>query len=117
MYELKKEKRLTKNREYQYVYRRGRSYVNRLAVLYVLPRSPKQPARVGFVTGKKIGCAVERNRCRRLMKEVYRLHQFELMDGVDLVLIGRSKLKYAGYEQAERSIMQLFRHAKVLQKK
>lgn len=53
MYELKKEKRLTKNREYQYVYRRGRSYVNRLAVLYVLPRSPKQPARIGFVTGKK----------------------------------------------------------------
>ena len=72
MYELKKEKRLCKNREYQVVYRRGKSYVNRLAVLYVLKRSPKQPARIGFVTGKKIGCAVERNRCRRLMKEVYR---------------------------------------------
>ena len=73
--------------------------------------------RIGFVTGKKIGCAVERNRCRRLMKEVYRLHQFDLKDGFDLVLIGRSSLKYAGYAEAEQSILQLFRHARVLKKK
>lgn len=116
MYELKKEKRLCKNREYQAVYRRGKSFVTRLAVLYVLKRSPKQSARIGFVTGKKIGCAVERNRCRRLMKEVYRLHQHELTDGIDIVLIGRSNLKHAGYAQAERSIMQLFRHAGILRK-
>ncbi|MCQ5343800.1 ribonuclease P protein component, partial [Megasphaera massiliensis] len=44
--------------------------------------------------------AVERNRCRRLMKEVYRLHQFDQKDGLDLVLIGRSSLKYAGYAEA-----------------
>ncbi len=116
MYELKKEKRLCKNREYQIVYRYGKSFVNRYAVLYVLKRSPKQASRIGFVTGKKIGCAVERNRCRRLMKEVYRLHQFELADGFDLVLIGRSYLKNVGYEQAERNIMQLFRQAGVLRK-
>ena len=85
MYELTKEQRLCKNREYQLVYRRGKSYVNRRVVLYVLPRSPKQPTRIGFVTGKKIGCAVERNRC--------------------------------GYKEAEQSILQLFRHARVLKKK
>ena len=117
MYELTKEQRLCKNHEYQLVYRRGKSYVNRRVVLYVLPRSPKQPTRIGFVTGKKIGCAVERNRCRRLMKEVYSLHQFELRDGFDLVLIGRSSLKYAGYKDEEHSILQLFRHARVLKKK
>ena len=50
MYELTKEQRLCKNREYQLVYRRGKSYVNRRVVLYVLPRSPKQPTRIGFVT-------------------------------------------------------------------
>ena len=117
MYELKKEKRLCKNREYQLVYRHGRSVVNRLAVLYVLPRSPKQPTRIGFVTGKKIGCAVERNRCRRLMKEVYRLHQYEMKDGYDLVLIGRGYLKQVGYQEAERSILQLFRRANVWKKR
>ena len=48
MYELTKEQRLCKNREYQLVYRRGKSYVNRRVVLYVLPRSPKQ--RPGLVS-------------------------------------------------------------------
>jgi ribonuclease P protein component len=117
MYELSKEKRLRKNREYQFVYHNGKSYVNRLVVMHVLPRSPKHHTRVGFVTGKKIGCAVERNRCRRLMKEVYRLHQYELVDGYDIVLIGRSFLKEVGYQEAEQSILQLFRRAKVLTKK
>lgn len=73
-----------------------------------MPRSPKQPTRIGFVTGKKIGCAVERNRCRRLMKEVYRLHQFELKDGYDLVLIGRGYLKHARYEEAEKVFFRYF---------
>ncbi|MCQ5343654.1 ribonuclease P protein component, partial [Megasphaera massiliensis] len=57
------------------------------------------------------------DRCRRLKKEVYRLHQFDLKDGFDLDLIGRSSLKYAGYAEAEQSILQLFRHARVLKKK
>ena len=117
MYELNKEKRLRKNREYQLVYRRGKSFVNRLVVLYVLPRSPKQPSRIGFVTGKKIGCAVERNRCRRLMKEVYRLYQDSLQDGYDAVLIGRSYLKDVGYKEAEKSILQLFRRANIWKKR
>lgn len=99
------------------MYRHGKSFVNKMVVLYVMPRSPKQPTRIGFVTGKKIGCAVERNRCRRLMKEVYRLHQFELKDGYDLVLIGRGYLKHARYEEAEKSILQVFRRANVWKKK
>jgi ribonuclease P protein component len=51
------------------------------------------------------------------MKEVYRLHQYELADGYDIVLIGRGYLKNVNYADAEKSIMQLFRRANVLQKK
>ena len=57
MYELKKKDRLCKNREYQLVYRHGKSYVARSVVLYIMKRSPQQPIRSGFVTGKKVGCA------------------------------------------------------------
>jgi len=117
MYQLDKEKRLRKNREFQAVYRHGRSVINRLAVMYTCYRSGMQTTRIGFVTGKKVGCAVERNRCRRLMKEVYRLHQHELEDGFEIVLIGRGYMKTAGYAEVERSILQLFRKANVLKKK
>ena len=102
MYELSKNRRLRKNREYQFVYHNSKSYVNKLMVLHVLPRSSSYQTRIGFVTGKKIGCAVERNRCRRLMKEVYRLHQQEIENGFDLVLIGRSFLKHVGYKKRNK---------------
>lgn len=116
MYELKKKDRLCKNREYQLVYRHGKSYVARSVVLYIMKRSPQQPIRSGFVTGKKVGCAVERNYCRRLMKEVYRLHRSDLISGYDLVLIGRSRMKYGTYADAEKTIMKLFKQAGLLKK-
>lgn len=117
MYELTKDSRLRKNKEYRLVYRYGKSYVNRYVVLYVMARSSKQYTRMGFVTGKKIGCAVERNRCRRLMKEVYRLHRQELGSGFDLVLIGRSPLKNINFAQAEYYILKVLRIAGILSKK
>ena len=49
MYELRKEDRLCKNREYQLVYRYGKSFVDRAVVLYVMRRSPERPVRMGFV--------------------------------------------------------------------
>ena len=107
MYELKKKDRLCKNREYQLVYRHGKSYVARSVVLYIMKRSPQQPIRSGFVTGKKVGCAVERNYCR---------HRSELISGYDLVLIGRSRMKYGTYADAEKTIMKLFKQAGLLKK-
>ena len=68
-YCLDKARRLTHNNEYRLVYKHGKYEVGRMCVLYRMPVA-KQPTRIGFVTGKKVGCAVERNRARRLMKEV-----------------------------------------------
>ena len=64
----------------------------------------KQSTRIGFVTGKKVGCAVERNRARRLMKEVYRLNQHSIREGYHIVIVGRGPLKNATYEKAEKEI-------------
>lgn len=116
MYEMDKKKRILNRKDYQLVYRFGRSTVNKQVVLYWMPRKTEHQTRIGFVTGKKIGCAVVRNRIRRLMKEVYRLHQDELQDGYDLVLVGRGFMKWADYAKAERYIMGLFGRANVLKK-
>ncbi len=35
---------------------------------------------VSFIAPKRTGTAVQRNRTKRLMREAYRLHQFELTD-------------------------------------
>ena len=113
MNELKKERRIRKNNEYRLVYKYGKYEVGRLCVIYRMPVA-KQPTRIGFVTGKKVGGAVERNRARRLMKEVYRLHQHEIREGYHIVVVGRGNMSKVDYNKAEKEMMYLFRRSKLL---
>lgn len=110
---LTKEQRIRNNREYGLVYKHGKYEVGRLCVMYRMPVA-KQKTKIGFVTGKKVGGAVQRNRGRRLMKEVYRLHQHEIRDGYHIVLVGRANLSHADYSKVEREMMYLFRRSKLL---
>ncbi|MBS4913187.1 MAG: ribonuclease P protein component [Veillonella sp.] len=112
-YGLDKARRIRKNNEYRLVYRHGTYEVGRLCVVYRMPVA-KQSTRIGFVTGKKVGGAVERNRARRLMKEVYRLNQHKLKEGYAIVVVGRAKLSKATYEEACKELMYLFRKCKLL---
>ena len=41
--------------------------------------------RVGITVGKKLGKAVTRNRVRRRLREIYRLHESQFLPGYDLV--------------------------------
>ena len=38
------------------------------------------PIQVGFAPGRRVESGVERNRVRRLLREVYRVHQYTLVD-------------------------------------
>lgn len=113
MNSLTKERRILKNADYRLVYKHGTYQVGRRCVLYKMPVA-KQPTKIGFVTGKKVGGAVQRNRARRLMKEVYRLHQHEIREGYHIVFVGRANMASATYEDAEKEMMYLFRKSKLL---
>ena len=112
-YRLDKTRRIINNNEYRLVYKHGKYEVGRLCVIYRMPVA-KQKTRIGFVTGKKVGGAVERNRARRLMKEVYRLNQHQIREGYHIVIVGRGPLKDATYERAEKEILYLLRKSKLL---
>jgi ribonuclease P protein component len=58
--------------------------------------------KLGVVTSRKIGGAVERSRARRLLRESFRQHQHELARPVELVLVARPSIAgrdFAGVEK------------------
>ena len=63
--------------------------------------------RVGITVSKKLGHAVVRNRVRRRLREIYRLHEAEFLPGRDLVVVARSRAVGAPYAKLEHSFLSL----------
>ena len=115
IYKLSKQGMLHKNKKFQIVYKLGKSYANRMVVLYVL-FNHDNVRRIGFAAGKKLGGAVIRNRVKRLLRESYRLNQFQLINGVDLILVGRQAAIKADRMAVSKAFIHLCNKAKILAK-
>ena len=113
MFNLPKRRILKKNKDFQKVYRYGRSYANRYLVLYVFAANGLE-GRVGFAAGKKLGNAVMRNRVKRLLRESYRLNQSLLLPEYDLLLVGRKAAVDMKYAIVEKAFLNLGRKAGIL---
>ncbi len=85
---------LKKGWEFDRVRRAGRTWAAGLVVLNAAP-SKGSVVRCGFIAGKKVGGAVERNRARRLMREAVRSRLTSIKPGWDLVWIGRAGIDKA----------------------
>jgi ribonuclease P protein component len=70
--------------------------------------------RVGIVTSKKLGNAVVRSRARRLLREVVRLHQHDLAQPIDLILIARHSIVGRKLPEVERDFLSFLKQAKLL---
>jgi ribonuclease P protein component len=105
--------RLKKNIEFKRVYKQGRSVANRYVVMYIL-RNGTPHRKAGFSVSKKIGGAVQRNRIKRVFREVYRLNQEVLVEGIDIVFIARHASKQASFQEVTKAFKDLFKKARIL---
>ena len=97
---------LKKNRDFQHVYRNGKSYANKYLVMYVLENN-KGINRLGISASKKIGNSVVRHRFTRLVRESYRLHENIFNSGLDIVVVARKSAAFVGYEEIESALLHL----------
>ena len=95
---------IKKNYEFRRLYAKGRSAVMPTLVIYSRRRKGAQN-RVGFTVTAKLGHAVVRNRVRRRLREIYRLHERELVSGAELVVVARARGVNAPYRELERDFL------------
>lgn len=81
--------KLNNNKDFVALYKKGSYIVGRNCVVY-FRRNGKKINRIGISTGKKIGCAVERSRARRVIRQAYRETEEIFPKGFDIVVTARA---------------------------
>jgi ribonuclease P protein component len=67
--------------------------------------APDGRTRLGIVASKRVGGAVERNRAKRLVREIFRLHRAEFPRGADVVVVARPGAHELGLAAATAEIL------------
>ena len=76
--------------------------------------APGAQTRFAVITTRKIGKAVVRNRCRRLIRECFRLHQHVLRVPAEMVLIARPSMVGKNFATVETAYLNLLREAALI---
>jgi len=103
---LPRECRVARRAEYDAVYREGRRRSSREFTIFIRPNGLNL-SRFGWSIKKALGTAVRRNRIRRRLREILRLHQQEISPGWDIVIHPRSSAATADFSALAQELLKL----------
>ena len=110
--------RLRRSSEFQHLKRHGVSVHGKLMVVSVAPiPSPAEPgesARIGFITSRRVGGAVVRNRVRRRLRELVRLSRPQFPHGMWIVVIARQHAANASFQAMQDEWIRLAHRAGII---
>ena len=110
-----KSRRLTLDLEFQRVRTEGSSVRGETLTLGVLKNAePNAAARAGFITSRRVGSAVVRNRTRRRLREIFRKHQHKISGGVWIVTIASARAARETFHALEDEWLRLAGRASIL---
>jgi ribonuclease P protein component len=104
----KQHHRLLSPPQFRLVYARGRKYDGPLFTAFLL-KTESEDQRLGITVTRKFGRAVARNRCKRRLREAFRLRDREGLCGVgyDLVINAKSSLAAADFAQIRQALAEV----------
>lgn len=87
------ENRLRRRADFLLCYDTGRRHYTKQFVVFVRDRKDDDAWRLGLAVTRKTGCAVVRNRVKRVVREFFRLHREALAPGRDMVVVPKRVLR------------------------
>ena len=87
-----------KRADFELIYKTGFKRSGRLMTMFTREREAG-PARLGIAATRKMGAAVERNRAKRLVRELFRHNK--PVAAIDVVVVPRREILAAPYDHIE----------------
>lgn len=98
------EDRIVRSADYKRLYKEGRKIHSAKFVLFVKENGADHH-RLGITVSRKIGCAVVRNRVKRLFREIYRKSYGEIPNRLDMVVNAKGGSAGAQYIELRDEFM------------
>jgi ribonuclease P protein component len=114
---LPRPRRIRQGRDFARAKTQGKRVHSGCLIANWLTLPPGSPSRLGVITARKVGSAVARSRARRLLREAFRLHQVDLSQPVDLVLVAQPSIADKAFLDVERDFLAALRKARLLKEK
>ena len=113
MFQPGKGEKLKSSEQIQAIRRAGKAYSNALMVLMVIPNSLAF-SRYAVISSRKVGGAVKRNRCKRVLRSRIQKLFPQIDAGFDLLLIARLPLLAGNPLEIDSSVSDLIKRAGLL---
>lgn len=114
---LSKKNRLKKNKNFEKVFQKGKSFQKQFLFLKVV-KNDLEVSRFGFIVSQKLSKkAVIRNRLKRRLREGLRHYLSEIKQGIDGVFIARPGLEKENFEELKEIIKGILSKAELLKTK
>ena len=78
-------------------------------LLWVRNRGDDRSARLGVAASRAVGGAVVRNRCKRVLRDLFRRHQYEIPRGLDLIVSARPSMTKVETGELEKRFLKTLR--------
>ena len=107
---------LINSKQFNKVYSNGIKFFSKNFLIYFYKNNYNEN-RLGFVTSKKVGNAVKRNRIRRIFREVYRLNEEIFPKGYDIIFIAKrnfgNNIKIINYHTIKKETINLLKRVNI----
>lgn len=105
---------ITSNRDFQRIYHRGRSFVSPVLVTYAF-KTKNNNLRIGITTSKKVGKAVKRNRCRRVIRAAFAHLRADQNASYDIIFVARTRTAFCKSYEVEKAMREHFKKLGIIE--